>query len=190
MTIRFLHKGKWHLGLHQNWPGDNVHNPRNQGFDYFFGIPLTNLKNFDDEEIPVLERVFPRARLGASLTILAGVLVAAFLWRKNYIGPWTCLIICIAFTIVPQVPIWVGSHMKLINSMLYRDFELVEQPMDFTGLTKRLVQEGVDFLEDQKEDGPPFLLFMSWLQVHTVLHAGPAFRGASKYGLYGDEVNL
>lgn len=34
----------------------------------------------------------------------------------------------------------------------------------------------------------PFLLFFSFLQVHTALFASPHFRGKSRHGLYGDAV--
>ena len=36
----------------------------------------------------------------------------------------------------------------------------------------------------------PFLLFMSWLQVHLPLHAGLEFKKASQHGHYGDEVSV
>lgn len=34
----------------------------------------------------------------------------------------------------------------------------------------------------------PFLLFLSYLHVHTALYASKDFRGKSKHGLYGDAV--
>ena len=81
-------------------------------------------------------------------------------------------------------------HLKFLNSMFYRNLELVEQPINFEGLTKRLVKEGVGFLEESRDGHKPFLLYMSWLQTHTVLHAGPEFRGKSQHGRYGDEVSI
>ena len=81
-----------------------------------------------------------------------------------------------------------ASHIKFLNSMFYRDYDLVEQPLDFDNLTRRLTHEGVEFLEDRRADRAPFLLYMSWLQVHVPLHAGPEFQKASKHGPYGDEV--
>ena len=119
-----------------------------------------------------------------------GVLAAAFLWRKDYISAWMCLFISIAFVVIPQAPVWLGTHLGLLNSMLYRNLELVEQPMQLNNLTERLVKEGTEFLEERHRDGSPFLLYMSWLQTHTVLHAGPKFQGASKHGRYGDEVSM
>ena len=190
LILQATFSGKWHLGLHKTWPGDNAHNPLNHGFDYWFGIPLTNLKDYDDDETPVLVLAFPRAQSIASLTTLMGVLAAAYLWRKDYISAWTCFFISIAFVIIPQTPVWAVTHLKFLNSMLYRNFDLVEQPMHLHNLTQRLVNEGTEFLEKRHRDGSPFLLYMSWLQTHTVLHAGPQFQGASKHGRYGDEVSM
>ena len=183
--------GKWHLGLHRRWRGDNVHNPLNQGFDQWFGIPFSNLRDFVDTEKPqILDQVFPRGRRDAAVTTLTGVLAASFLWRKNLINSWICFFISLGFVIVPQSPILLLNNLKFLNSMLYRDRELVEQPMSLVNMTQRLVHEGVDFLESRREDEAPFLLYMSWLQTHTALHAGPAFQGASKHGRYGDEVSI
>ena len=35
----------------------------------------------------------------------------------------------------------------------------------------------------------PFLLFLSFLQVHTAMFASAAFRGTSGHGIYGDAVH-
>ncbi|XP_048453833.1 steryl-sulfatase [Rhincodon typus] len=39
-----------------------------------------------------------------------------------------------------------------------------------------------------KNSDRPFLLFMSFIPVHTALYASPEFLGKSKHGLYGDSV--
>jgi len=69
-----------------------------------------------------------------------------------------------------------------------RNFDYVEQPIRYKNLTQRLVKEGVEFLEQRKADGEPFLLMMSWLQVHAYLHTGGRVPGRSKHGPYGDNV--
>ncbi|KAK3092346.1 hypothetical protein FSP39_001629 [Pinctada imbricata] len=41
--------GKWHLGLSKETYGDNKFHPMNQGFDYYYGHILTNMKDFSGE---------------------------------------------------------------------------------------------------------------------------------------------
>ena len=50
-------------------------------------------------------------------------------------------------------------------------YVFVEQPIKLPGLTDRLVAKGQEFLEKQARENIPFLLVMSWVQVHTALHA-------------------
>ena len=69
-----------------------------------------------------------------------------------------------------------------------RNYELVEQPISLPHVTRKLVREGVEFLEERQADQRPFLLFVSWLHVHTALATGPSFRGQSAHGPYGDAV--
>eukprot|EP00004_Rigifila_ramosa_P015061 TRINITY_DN3478_c0_g1_i1.p1 TRINITY_DN3478_c0_g1~~TRINITY_DN3478_c0_g1_i1.p1 ORF type:complete len:987 (-),score=177.56 TRINITY_DN3478_c0_g1_i1:58-2631(-) len=39
---RTLIYGKWHLGVNEKFPGDSYYLPTNQGFDSWFGVPLSN----------------------------------------------------------------------------------------------------------------------------------------------------
>ena len=38
--------GKWHQGIHGSNSQDFAKAPLNQGFDFFYGLALTNLKDF------------------------------------------------------------------------------------------------------------------------------------------------
>ena len=60
--------------------------------------------------------------------------------------------------------------------------------MHLPSVTRKLVQEGKEFLHARHEDGTPFLLIMSWLHVHTALATAPQFKGHSHHGPYGDAV--
>jgi arylsulfatase A-like enzyme len=82
----------------------------------------------------------------------------------------------------------VATNLKVMNSIIMRNYDFVEQPIHFSNFTQRLVSEGLKFLEERKDDRKPFLLMMSWIQVHTVLHTSEEFRGHSKHGSYGDNV--
>ena len=49
-----LFSGKWHLGLSCHEYGDNCHHPLNQGFDYYYGMPLSNMRDFGDDGLHIL----------------------------------------------------------------------------------------------------------------------------------------
>ena len=51
-----------------------------------------------------------------------------------------------------------------------------EQPVQLNTITHRLVKEGQQFLQQRADDQRPFLLYMSWLQAHTALHASREFK--------------
>ena len=72
------------------------------------------------------------------------------------------------------------------NAPLYRGTELVERPVDQTGLTQRYTDEAVKFIRAQKET--PFFLYYAHSFPHVPLFASPRFRGKSPAGLYGDVV--
>ncbi len=40
--------GKWHLGLNCDTPWDGCHGPLQHGFDYYFGLPLSNFRNLGE----------------------------------------------------------------------------------------------------------------------------------------------
>merc|ERR1712227_981890 len=74
--------GKWHLGLHSSNSKDFLHHPMKQGFDQFYGLPLTNLKDFgNDGESVVLTRLPWFDQLLSSLTI--GGLTLLIFTRRN-----------------------------------------------------------------------------------------------------------
>ena len=52
MYIVFLclcFSGKWHLGLHSSNTKDYLHHPMKQGYDYYYGTPLSNMRDFADD---------------------------------------------------------------------------------------------------------------------------------------------
>ena len=56
-----------------------------------------------------------------------------------------------------------------MNSILMRNTEVVEQPIRLQhNLTQRLVNESVHFLEEHARNSSPFLLVISWVQVHCI----------------------
>lgn len=72
------------------------------------------------------------------------------------------------------------------NIPLYRDTQIIENPVDQDTLTQRYTQEALNFIEENA--GTPFFLYMPHTAPHVPLHVSPAFKGQSPAGLYGDVV--
>jgi|SaaInlStandDraft_1057018.scaffolds.fasta_scaffold25616_2 arylsulfatase A len=69
---------------------------------------------------------------------------------------------------------------------LLRDHRVVEYPADQSTLTKRYVEESLEFIENNK--GTPFFLYLAHSMPHVPLYASKEFEGKSDAGLYGDSI--
>ncbi|KAK4299720.1 hypothetical protein Pmani_028019 [Petrolisthes manimaculis] len=74
------------------------------------------------------------------------------------------------------------------NSFLFRDNKLVEKPIQLEGLTQKLVQESTQFLTSRAKDNRPFFLMHSFTHVHTPMFSARHWKGRSRHGRYGDNV--
>jgi hypothetical protein len=80
------------------------------------------------------------------------------------------------------------NNFLLLNSVLYRNFDLVEQPIKLETLSDRYTRESIEFIENSQKINQQFLLVVSWNHVHTALVTSKQFRGKSNHGRYGDAV--
>ena len=69
---------------------------------------------------------------------------------------------------------------------LLRDETVIAAPADQDTLTELYTAEAVKFITTNKDR--PFFLYLAHAAVHVPLHPGPAFKGKSKNGDYGDWV--
>ena len=69
---------------------------------------------------------------------------------------------------------------------LLRNEEVIEAPADQDLLTSRYTDEAIRFIRANKDR--PFFLYLAHTMPHNPVHAGEAFRGKSKNGIYGDAV--
>ncbi|ELT88891.1 hypothetical protein CAPTEDRAFT_194695 [Capitella teleta] len=180
--------GKWHLGLHC-LTRDFCHHPLKQGFDYFYGIPLTNLKDFGSEPNRAIDAKYPWVNQALAAGVITSSLFFFALWYLQVLSVRGFVIALICVSLPVYIFDWLFTNNKLINAILMRNYEVVEQPMVFTNLTQRLVNEGNAFMEQSVASERPFLLVMSWIQVHTVLYNSKKdFVGRSQHGEYGDNI--
>lgn len=69
---------------------------------------------------------------------------------------------------------------------LYRNREILEEPLEQTTLTKRLTYEAINFIRENPDD--PFFVYLPHPMPHVPLYASEEFEGRSKAGLYGDVI--
>ena len=69
---------------------------------------------------------------------------------------------------------------------LLRGSQVVQRPARPDELIRRYTDEAVAFIESCK--GRPFFLYLPHTMLHTPLGVSEAFRGTSKFGLYGDAI--
>ena len=64
---------------------------------------------------------------------------------------------------------------------LYHNTTIIEQPIDLSSLTTKLVVDAKSFIYNNQHS--PFFLLFSLPQTHTPMFNQPAFRGKSKLSL-------
>ncbi|XP_071320620.1 steryl-sulfatase isoform X2 [Trachinotus anak] len=177
--------GKWHLGLNCERSDDHCHHPSVHGFSHFFGIPLTNLRDCQPGHGTVFQihkylpyRTLAVVLVNAALFHYSGVITI----RRGLILGLLCLLLLVSGLIAGFITV-----IPYLNCVLMRDHRVVEQPFTSENLTQRMTHEAVDFIE--RNSARPFLLYFSFLQVHTAMFASAAFRGTSRHGVYGDAVH-
>jgi len=69
---------------------------------------------------------------------------------------------------------------------LFRNEEIIEQPVDLLSLTPRYNQEAKKFIENSTKSNTPFFLYMAYDEVHVPLFASTPFQNTSRRGLFGD----
>lgn len=72
------------------------------------------------------------------------------------------------------------------NIPLYRQRDIIEQPVDQPTLTKRYTEESIQWIKSHKDK--PFFLYLGHSMPHVPIFPSTAFKGQSKAGLYGDVV--
>uniref|UniRef100_A0A8C3TNW4 Steroid sulfatase n=1 Tax=Catharus ustulatus TaxID=91951 RepID=A0A8C3TNW4_CATUS len=180
--------GKWHLGMNCESSNDFCHHPLSHGFDYFYGLPVTNFRDCKPGQGSVFLKgiqkslVIPIQITGIALVSLAMVQYIGLLKVPFQALGYFLLIITISLVVL----IIFFYHFRHLNCFLMRDHQIIQQPMSYENLTQRLTKEAMQFIE--RNTDTPFLLVLSYLHVHTALYASEDFKGKSKHGLYGDAV--
>ncbi|NWU37195.1 STS sulfatase, partial [Hylia prasina] len=180
--------GKWHLGMNCESSNDFCHHPLSHGFDFFYGLPVTNFRDCKPGQGSVFLKgvqkglVIPIQIAGIALVSLAIVQYIGLLKVPFQALGYFLLIITISVVVL----IFFFYHFRHLNCFLMRDRQIIQQPLSYENLTQRLTKEAMQFIG--RNTDRPFLLVLSYLHVHTALYASENFKEKSKHGLYGDAV--
>nr|XP_013806565.1 PREDICTED: steryl-sulfatase isoform X3 [Apteryx mantelli mantelli] len=180
--------GKWHLGMNCESSNDFCHHPLSHGFDYFYGLTMTNLRDCKLGQGSVFLKGTEKS-IVTSIQIIGITLLS--LATVHFIGflkvPFQALGYCLLITaILLVVLLFFFYNFRYLNCFLMRNHQIIQQPLSYENLTQRLTKEAVQFIG--RNTDAPFLLVLSYLHVHTALYASKNFIGKSKHGLYGDAV--
>ncbi|XP_052520674.1 arylsulfatase D-like isoform X1 [Tympanuchus pallidicinctus] len=180
--------GKWHQGVNCESFNDHCHHPLNHGFDYFYGMPFTLISNCQENKPPDMDValqdklwLYSQIIALAVLTLAAGRLTGLVSIRWKIIACFT-LAGCLFFIS------WYSSYgfVQRWNCILMRNHDITEQPMRLERTASLMLKEAMSFIKRNRHG--PFLLFVSFLHVHTPLYTTVKFLGKSHHGLYGDNV--
>ncbi|KAM8977113.1 arylsulfatase H-like [Pelodytes ibericus] len=180
--------GKWHLGINCKSRNDFCHHPLNHGFDYFYGMPSTLLNDCEDSKPSEIHLQFQKELwFYAQLFFIALISIVTSKRLDLITIPWKMIILFAVFGIT-FFTYWYMAYTfsKYWNCLIMRNFEIVEQPMNLETSAAHIVKEAKAFI-NRNQDGP-FLLFVSFLHIHTPLFTTERFKGKSKHKLYGDNI--
>ncbi|XP_055964625.1 arylsulfatase F-like [Sorex fumeus] len=181
--------GKWHQGLNRHVRGDHHHHPSQHGFDDFYGMPYSLMDTCWPDPSRDTELVIS-GRMGRLVQLLIALAVVTFV--LGIVLRWfcvCCLLVPVSVLLIVLLSyFWSESHQssRYWDCLLMRGHDITEQPMKAERAGSIMVEEATAFLE--RNQNGPFLLFFSFLHVHTPLPTDDAFLGTSSHGLYGDNV--
>ncbi|XP_048653349.1 steryl-sulfatase isoform X2 [Marmota marmota marmota] len=180
--------GKWHLGMNCHNKSDFCHHPLRHGFDEFFGIPTTNLRDCQPGEGTVFASahrwlVFVPLQVIGLAVLTLGALRCLGLLR---VPPGVFLGLLLLVALLLLLLVCFLNFFRPLNCFLMRNYDVTQQPLSFDNLTQRLTAEATSFIRRHAET--PFLLFLSFIHVHTAHFSSREFARKSRHGPYGDSV--
>ena len=120
LLFNFFITGKWHLGLNCESKTDFCHHPMRQGFDYWYGLPVTNMRSFDPELggsvcSSQLPRFFP-----AMMAIAFGTpILVLFLFKMGYIGCIGVILIMLLLTTPAAYISFTCTHIRVSHLFIF-----------------------------------------------------------------------
>ena len=122
MLIFFL--GKWHLGMHCEDSEDYCHHPNKQGFDYFYGVPLTNLKDFGKEKETVMESRHEGIDNQVATFAVAGIICVLALFKAKLMGRLGATFVIILIAAPALIFLLISKNLAILNGIVMKNKEV------------------------------------------------------------------
>lgn len=148
MYHAFVFSGKWHLGTNCHNKTDFCHHPLSHGFDYFHGIPVTNLRDCKPGEGSVFTggiRVVVFIPLQIIAITLLTLAVLRFLGLVHVPVGVFVFLLCLAAMILGLLVCFL-HYFRPLNCFLMRNREITQQPLSYDNLTQRLTADAAQFM--------------------------------------------
>lgn len=181
--------GKWHLGLNCHGRNDHCHHPYHYGFEYFYGMPYSLVDTCWPNPTRDTQLALSRGMWYFAQHLIALTVLSVLLGKVLRVVPASWFfVLYLGILLFLLGSFWSSSHTSSLywDCVLMRGHDVMEQPMKAERTASIMIREATSFLERNQEG--PFLLFFSFLHVHTPLPTSDAFIGTSRHGLYGDNV--
>ncbi|XP_070545915.1 arylsulfatase H-like [Ptychodera flava] len=180
--------GKWHLGIGSG----GKHLPTKQGFDYFYGIPMSHVEICGQAMGGShLGKPFIFLYLSFTYKLWTGLMTGVFLsWVLSLIGKRGLFSLSFVIFLFAVTGYYVLSDFSLLwareSCILMRNDDIIEQPYKAENMTLKLTQEALWYLSRHRNN--PFFLLISYLTLHSPVFASRYFEGRSGIGRYGDAL--
>lgn len=137
--------GKWHLGLNCEHNNDLCHHPNRHGFNHFYGITMTNLRDCQQGHGTIFINLFSHIPFQGLGLAVATVLLAYFLGVRVVTRNVVLYAAALFSMLLALFAVFVFTFPSF-NCLLMRNGEVVEQPFRSDDLTLRMTREAVRFL--------------------------------------------
>ncbi|XP_070545927.1 arylsulfatase H-like [Ptychodera flava] len=180
--------GKWHLGFGSG----GKYLPTRQGFDYFYGIPMTHIATCEPSAVRNYSALrFLFVYISFTYKLWGGLSVGVVLiWVFSFIGKKALVYLHLIMLLLSVTGYYILLDFSLVRSqescLLMRNDDIIEQPYKAENMTLKLTQEALLYLSEHGNN--PFFLMISYLTLHSPVFSSKYFEGRSGIGRYGDAL--
>ncbi|KAJ6667540.1 hypothetical protein lerEdw1_016661, partial [Lerista edwardsae] len=141
--------GKWHLGINCNRSDDFCHHPLSHGFDYFYGIPVNNLRDCRPGHGSVFGSGI-KMYISSALQIIGIAFISLVV--LHYVGllkvPLRVLgCFFLTTTVLLGFSLFFLHNFRYLNCFLMRNHRIIQQPWSYDNLTQRFTEEATRFIK-------------------------------------------